>query len=111
MIAGRKPSISSHFAFGAPAIRTRHVVAWHLFHTDAEWQAAKENRLVSDVEKLTREALMAGGYPVTKAMQMMVSFTSEEHIQRKTGGDHRAYFQQMKTHDVTQIAKDFRRKR
>jgi hypothetical protein len=91
-IAGRQPAVSSHFSYGASAIHQRHLVTWYLFRTDAEWETAKQNRLISDIERMTRAELVSGGYTPEGAQQMMVSFTSDEDIQRKTGGDHLAYF-------------------
>jgi len=41
---------------------------------------------------MTRAELVLGGYTPEGAQQMMVSFTSNEDIQRETGGDHWAYF-------------------
>lgn len=93
-IAGRKPAVSSHFSRGASAIHPRHLITWYLFHTDMEWETAKGNGLVSDIETLTREVLVVGKYPANDAARVTVSFTSDEDVQRKTGGDHRAYFQQ-----------------
>jgi hypothetical protein len=91
-IAGRQPAVSSHFSYGASAIHQRHLVTWYLFRTDAEWETAKQNGLISEIERLTRAELVSGGYTLAGAQQMMVSFTSDEDIQRKTGGDHLAYF-------------------
>lgn len=92
-VAHRKPAIKSHFFYGASAIHPRHLVTWYLFQTDSEWQTAKSNGLISDIEKLTRQELVEAGYPADGAKEMMVSFTSDEDIQRTTGGDYRAYFQ------------------
>jgi len=91
-IAGRQPTLSSHFSYGASAIHQRHLVTWYLFRTDAEWETAKQNGLISDIERMTRAELVSGGYTQEGAQQMMVSFTSDEDIQRKTGGDHWTYF-------------------
>ena len=91
-IARRQPSVSSHFSYGASAIHPPHLVTWHLFRTDAEWETAKTNGLTSEIERLTRAELVSGGYPAEGARQMMVSFTSDEDIQRETGGDQWAYF-------------------
>ena len=44
-------------------------------------------------EQLTRAELTAGGYPAEGFDGLMVStFTSDEAIQRETGGDYWAYF-------------------
>jgi hypothetical protein len=91
-IAGRQPAVSSHFFYGASAIHQRHLVTWYLFLTDAEWETAKQNGLISDIERMTRAELVSGGYTPNGAGQMMVGFTSDEDIQRKTGGDHWACF-------------------
>jgi hypothetical protein len=91
-IAGRHPLVTSHFSYGASAIHPRHLVSWYVFGTNAEWEAAKTNGLIPNIEQLTRAELVAGGYPSDGAQQMMVCFTSDEDIQRETGGDYWAYF-------------------
>ena len=91
-IVGRQPAVSSHFSYGSSAIHHRHLVIWYLFRTDAEWETAKQNGLISDMERMTRAELVLGGYTPEGAQQMMVSFTSNEYIQRETRGDHWAYF-------------------
>jgi hypothetical protein len=91
-LAGRQPVLHSHFFYGASAIHPRHLVTWYLFRTDGDWETAKHNGLVSDIERLTRQGLVSGGYPPEGAKQMHVSFTSDEDIQRETGGDYWAYF-------------------
>ena len=91
-VVGRQPALSSHFFYGASAIHQRHLVAWYLFPTDAAWERAKVNGLTSDIERMTRAELVTGGYTQEGAQQMMVSFTSDEDIQRTTGGDHWRYF-------------------
>ena len=95
-IAGRKPAISSHFFCGPSINHPRHAVIWYLFRTDTEWQTAKSNGLVSDLEQLTSAALTAGGYRTMDAVQVMVDSTSDEDVQRKTGGNHRTYFRMAK---------------
>ena len=45
----------------------------------------KHSGLTSKIETATRAELAAGGYPEDGIHLMMVSFTSEEDIQRKTG--------------------------
>ena len=91
-ISGRTPVIKSHFFYGASAINPKHLVTWYLFSTDDEWENAKNNGLIADIEKLTRQELVRNNYPEDGATQMMVSFTSDEDIQRTTGGDYLAYF-------------------
>jgi hypothetical protein len=51
-----------------------------------------ESGFVADIEQLTRAELTAGGYPAEGFDGLMVSFTSDEAIQRETGGDYWAYF-------------------
>jgi hypothetical protein len=91
-IAGQQPSVHSHFFYGASAIHPRHLVTWYLFRTDSEWEVAKHNGLTSKIESATRAQLAASGYPPEGVNLMMVSFTSDEDIQRQTGGNYWAYF-------------------
>ena len=91
-VAGRQPWVSSHFFYGASAIHPRHLVTWYSFRTDAKWEEAKRSGLTSDLNRLARAKLVAGGYPPDGAQQMMVGFASDEDIQRETGGDRWAYF-------------------
>jgi hypothetical protein len=91
-IAARQPSLHSHFFYGASAIHPRHLVTWYLFHTDSDWETAKHNGLTSEIENATRAQLAGGGYPPEGVNLMIVSFTSDEDIQRQTGGNYWAYF-------------------
>jgi hypothetical protein len=91
-IDGRQPAVHTHFFYGASAIHPKHLVAWYLFRTDSEKQTATDNGLLSDLERATRAELSAGGYPVEGIELMRVCFTSDEDIQRETGGDYWAYF-------------------
>jgi hypothetical protein len=91
-IADRTPTLKAHFFYGAMGIHPRHLVTWYLFHTDADWQVARESGLIADIERLTRAELAAGGYPAEGFDGLMISFTSDEEIQRETGGDYWAYF-------------------
>jgi hypothetical protein len=43
---------------------------------------------------LTRAELIAGNYPPKGAEQMKVAFTSDEDIQRETGGNYWTYFKE-----------------
>ena len=91
-IANRQPPIHTHFFYGASAIHPRHLVTWYLFKSDSEWEAAKRNGLTSEIDAATRTELAAGGYPPEGVGAMFVSFTSDEDIQRKTGGNYYVYF-------------------
>ena len=91
-IGDRRPTLKAHFFYGATGIHPRHLVAWYLFHTDADWQVAKESGLVADIERFTKAELVAGSYPAEGFDGLMVSFTSDEEIQRETRGDYWAYF-------------------
>jgi hypothetical protein len=91
-IAGRQPAVTVHFSYGASAIHPRHLVTWYLFSRDADWKTAQSNGLIADIDRLTRAELIAGHYPPEGAEQMNVAFTSEEDIQRETGGNYWAYF-------------------
>jgi hypothetical protein len=91
-VARRLPPLHSHFFYGASAIHPRHLVTWYLFATDAEWETAKQNGLTSDIDKLTRKELLAGGYPPEAVERIFVSFVSDEEVTRKAGANRWAYF-------------------
>jgi hypothetical protein len=91
-IAGRQPTVKAHFAYGASAIHPKYLVTWYLFSSEAERETAEGNGLISDIDRLTRAELIAGNYPPEGAQQISVAFTSEEDIQRETGGDYLTHF-------------------
>jgi predicted DNA-binding transcriptional regulator YafY len=86
------PSIFDHFFYGSSAIHPRHLVVWYLFKTDKEYEIANSNNLTEELDKLTRDELRKNGYPEEGLREIMVSFTTDEDIQRKTGGDYWKYF-------------------
>jgi hypothetical protein len=91
-IEGRKPPLKSHFFYGATGIHPRHLVAWYLFHTESDQQAAKQSGLIAEIKRRTRAELASCGYPAEGCTGMQVSFTSDEAIQKESGGDYWAYF-------------------
>jgi hypothetical protein len=91
-VAARNPPVSKHFFYGASAICSKHLVTWYIFRTDVELREAEQHGLTADLERLTRSNLTNGGYPNKGARYMHVSFTSEEDIQRQSGGNYRDYF-------------------
>ena len=91
-IADQKPELHSHFFYGSSAIHPKHLVTWYLFHTDADWDAAKRSGLTTTIEQQTRQELAEAGYPANGCTEMMVSFTSHEEIERETGGNYWRYF-------------------
>ena len=82
MVAGRNPTVNSHFFRGPSVIHLRHVVICHVFRTDGDWTIAKTNGLAQDIQKLTREALVTVGYSPKEAAQVSIHFMSDEGIQR-----------------------------
>lgn len=91
-VSGRTPSVRKHFFYGASAIHPRHLVTWYIFETDQDLDTARQNGLTSDLEALTRTELVSCGYPKNGAAIMLVSFTSEEDVQSKSGGNYFLYF-------------------
>lgn len=91
-IEGSKPALHSRFFYGATGIHPRHLVTWYLFATDLEFEEAKRAGLTARIDALTREHLARQGYPDEAIPEVMVSFTTDEDIQRQTGGDYWAYF-------------------
>ena len=82
MVAGRNPTVNSHFFRGPAVIHPRHLVICHVFRTDADRTMAKTNGLAQDMQMFTREALMTVGYSPKEAAQVSVLFMSKEEIQR-----------------------------
>ena len=91
-IGNSDPPIFSHFFYGASAIHPRHLVVWYLFETDKENEIAKGNSLTDKLDKFTRNELRKNGYPEEGLREIMVSFTTDEDIQRETGGNYWNYF-------------------
>lgn len=91
-IGNSDPSIYRHFFYGASAIHPRHLVVWYLFKTDKEYEIAKSNKLTDKLDKLTRDELRENGYPEEGLREIMVSFTTDEDIQRETDGNYWEYF-------------------
>jgi hypothetical protein len=91
-IADTTPRLQSNFFFGATGIHPRHLATWYLFSTDADFAEAKRIGLTERIDRLTRENLEQGGYPAESIPEIFVSFTTDEDIQRETGGDYWAYF-------------------
>jgi hypothetical protein len=91
-IVDRQPALHSHFFYGSSAIHPKHLAAWYLFHTDADWEAAKLSGLTNAIEQQTRKELADAGYPLNGVTEMLVCFTSHEDIERETGGNYWSYF-------------------
>lgn len=75
-----------------PTIHPRHLVTWYIFQSDRDLDMARENGPAAELDSLTRTALIDGSYPKKGAQVMHVAFTSEEDVERKSGGDHFADF-------------------
>lgn len=91
-IEGSTPTLHSRFFYGATGIHPRHLVTWYLFATNVELEEARLTGLTGRIDALTREQLARLGYPAEAIPEVMVSFTTDEDIQRETGGDYWAYF-------------------
>jgi hypothetical protein len=91
-VADTVPRLRSNFFYGATGFHPSHLVTWYLFATDADLAAANGTGLTERIDRLTREALGQGGYPAESLRDIFVSFTTDEDIQRATGGDYWAYF-------------------
>jgi hypothetical protein len=92
-ISKRKPTLFSHFFYGAMGIDPRHLTMWYLFESDAELTDAKSSGLTDSIADLTRDELAARGFPEGAIPLICVAFTTQEDIQRVAGGDYRLYFQ------------------
>lgn len=91
-VAHRSPRIAEHFSYGATEIHGRYLTPWFLFRTDAELAAARANGLAAEIERRVRAELLARGWPADEIPRSAANFTTQEDIQRKTGGDYWAYF-------------------
>jgi len=91
-IAGTAPRLHSHFFYGSTGVHPRHLATWYLFSTDADLAEAKRIGLTERIDRLTRENLEQRSYPAESIHEIFVSFTTDEDIQRETGGDYWAYF-------------------
>lgn len=91
-IAELSPKLSSAFFYGATGIHPKHLVLWYLFATDAELAQAKDSGLTELIRRRSCEELKARGYLIGAIPEVLVSFTTDEGIQRETGGDSWAYF-------------------
>ncbi|HWU26329.1 MAG TPA: hypothetical protein VN154_07995 [Rhizomicrobium sp.] len=91
-VEGRKPPIFMQTFYGAISIDPRFLAVWYIFKTEDELRAAKTTGFTQTLDELTRELLDARGYPNFAVGLIAVSFTSDEDIFKKTGGDYPRYF-------------------
>ena len=92
-VEGQKPVVFTHTFYGAITVDPRFLAVWYIFKTEDDLRAAKASGLTRTLDTLTREFLDARGYPNFAIGLVAVSFTSEEDIYKKTGGDYVRYFQ------------------
>jgi hypothetical protein len=91
-ISGATPAPSEYFFYGSIGIHPGYLVTWYLFKTDAELEQARASGLVARIIAETRRQLADKGYPSEGVARMSVAFTTDEDIQRKTGGNRYYYF-------------------
>lgn len=84
--------VSDHFFYGSMGIHPGYLVTWYLFKTDAELERARGSGLTDRIIAETRDQLSDEGYPSEGVAGMNVAFTTDEDIQRKTGGNRYYYF-------------------
>ena len=92
VVAARLPPVKKHLFYGASGIHPRHLVTWYIFETDLDLNTAERNGLMSELDALTRSELVRHGYPRKAVPAIHVTFTSEEDVQKKTGGNYFLYF-------------------
>lgn len=84
-VAAREPKIISSLFYGAIGIDPKHLVIWFIFATDAQKDEAKQNGLLDELDRQSREALREEGYPTVVLGRIYVSFASDEEIKREGG--------------------------
>ena len=60
---GCQPEMLFHTFYGAFDISPRNLTVWYIFKTESDLHSAKESGLCCEIEKLTVENLIVGGYP------------------------------------------------
>jgi hypothetical protein len=91
-LQGFQPAILWSLSYGAIGLHPRHLVVWYGFDSDADQVQAGESGLTARIDELTRAELGRGGYPASAIPWVLVSFVSDETVQRETGGNYWDYF-------------------
>ncbi|MEL7670914.1 hypothetical protein [Methanobacterium sp.] len=92
MVKDRKPMIFSNFHYGSIGINPKYLVIWYLFEKDSELKEAENNGLLNELKEITISELKANGYPEDVLDEIQIAFTSDEDIQKETGGNYWYYF-------------------
>lgn len=92
MVKDKKPMIFSNFHYGSIGINPKYLVIWYLFEKDSDLKEAKANGLVDKLKKLTLMELKSNSYPESALDEIQIAFTSDEDIQKETGGNYWYYF-------------------
>jgi hypothetical protein len=83
--------LHTHDSFGAVWIHPRHLAFWYFFATEADLQQAQQSGLTARMIKSTRTGLLLRGYPREVIAEVVISFASDEDVQRTTNGDYYRY--------------------
>lgn len=89
-IVENSPPVLSHMFYGSIGIDPRYLVVWFIFETDAHLGQARTDGLADAILQRTRDELQVRGYP--KPLDIQIGFATREDVRRKTGGNHRQYF-------------------
>ena len=92
IVKDKKPAIFSNFHYGSIGINPKYLVIWYLFEKDSDLKEAKANGLVDKLKKLTLMELKSNSYPESALDEIQIAFTSDEDIQKETGGNYWYYF-------------------
>jgi hypothetical protein len=77
--------------FGAMGINPKHLAIWCFFTKDDDLRNAEETQFTIEVQNAIRESLRKHGYPDTIVPLILVSYATDEDVQRTCGGNYWQY--------------------
>jgi hypothetical protein len=92
IVKDRKLMIFGNFHYGSIGINPKYLVIWYLFEKDSDLKEAEASGLVDELKKLTLMELKNNSYPESALSEIQIAFTSDEDIQKETGGNYWYYF-------------------
>jgi hypothetical protein len=88
----KEPPIFTSFYYGAVDINPAYLTIWYIFKLDKELRIAENIGFTSELIELTKKYLKKYKYPEKAMNDIIISFTSDEDIQKTTGGNYWYYF-------------------